>query len=324
MWRRRVKIRRIGFGRALRELKEDIERLPPHVLARRTWDKIASDEVTTLSTSFAYFWAFAIPPLLLLIVMTAAILNRATSVPVVENLRQMIRERAPLQTRQVFLDLVDNAVVRVGDNVVGIGALGTAALALWSGSGAVGILIKGFNRAYGVEETRPFLHRRALNLGLTLLLVFFTNLAFGLLVFGQRLGDWTAGQFGLGSIFDTIWNIGRWPFSILGIMLVLALLYWSGPNVRQPFRWVSPGSIAATVLWLLVIAGFGFYLKISNAGSSYGVVGSVIVLLVFLNFTGITFFLGAEVNAVLYKVAQETAHPAPHRGTDPLPILADG
>ena len=85
-------------------------------------------------------------------------------------------------------------------------------------------------------------------------------------------------------------------------MLALAVLYWAGPNVDLPFRWVSAGTIVATVLWLALVAGFGLYMSISNPGSAYGAVGAVIVLLEFLNLTGIVFFLGAEINAILYSV----------------------
>jgi membrane protein len=82
---------------------------------------------------------------------------------------------------------------------------------------------------------------------------------------------------------------------------VLAILYYAGPNIEQSFRWVSPGSVLATILWLVATAGFGLYLNVSNPGSAYGAVGSVLVLLFFLYVTGIIFLLGAELNAVLGK-----------------------
>jgi membrane protein len=322
--RSRRAFRRISFGRALRELREDMGRLPARVLARKTWDKIAQDDVLLFATTFAYFWLFAIPALLILIVMLAALLNQATTVPVVENLRDMIHDQAPIATRQLLLDQVDAAVIRVGSNAASLGAIVTAIVAIWSASGAVAILMKGFNRAYEVQETRSYLHRRAITVGLTLLIVIFTNVAIGLLIFGQRLGNWLAGQLGLGESFDQLWNIVRLPSAIAGIMFVLAMLYWAGPNVRQSFRWVSPGSIFATTLWIAVVAGFGIYLALTKTGSAYGVLGSIIVLLVFLNFTGIVFFLGAEVNAVLYKVALDAMYPGPHLGHDPIPFLPDG
>lgn len=297
-------------GSALSQLKEDFSRFPPKTLAKRIWGKISEDEITTLSTSFAYHWVFAIPPLLILIVMIAALLNNVSNVPVVENLREVINERAPADTRQLLLDLVNNAVAKVGGNVASLGAIVTAATALWAGSNAVGILIKGFNRAYDVDETRPYVRKKGLAIGLTLVLVLFVNLAFALLVFGRQIGEWITGWVGLGATFDTVWSLSRWPIAILGIMLLLATLYWAGPNVDQPFQWLTLGSLIATLLWLALVAAFSLYLQLSNPGSTYGVVGSVIVLLVFLNFTGIIFFLGAEISAILSRAVNDDTESA--------------
>jgi membrane protein len=289
----------------LAELKDDFTRIPLKDLGKRTVKKIGSDQITTLSGAFAYNWTFSLPPLILLIVLIAALINRVTTVPVVENLRDLINRRAPAETQEMLLKLVDNAVAQVGGGAASIGAIFTALLALWAASNAIGVLITGFNRAYEVQEDRSFIRKRAIQLGLTLLLVLFVNVAFALLLFGQQIGRWLADWIGLGSQFDTIWSISRWPGAILGIMLMLAVLYWAGPNVDQPFHWVSVGSIVATLVWLALIAGFGLYLSISNPGTAYGVLGSVIVLLLFLNLTGIIFFLGAEINAILFAAVAD-------------------
>ncbi|HET7056259.1 MAG TPA: YihY/virulence factor BrkB family protein, partial [Thermomicrobiales bacterium] len=291
----------------LAELKDDFTRIPLKDLGKRTVKKIGSDQITTLSGAFAYNWTFSLPPLILLIVLIGALINRVTTVPVVENLRDLINRRAPAETQEMLLKLVDNAVAQVSGGAASIGAIFTALLALWAASNAIGVLITGFNRAYEVQEDRSFIRKRAIQLGLTLLLVLFVNVAFALLLFGQQIGRWLADWIGLGSQFDTIWSISRWPGAILGIMLMLAVLYWAGPNVDQPFRWVSIGSVIATLAWLALVAGFNLYLDVSNPGTAYGVVGSLIVLLVFLNLTGIIFFLGAEINAILFAAVAD--HP---------------
>jgi membrane protein len=237
--------------------------------------------------------------------MIAALLNSVYNVPVVENLRDMIDRRAPADSQPLLHDLVDNAVAEVGGSVASFSAIVTGLIALWVASSSVGILIIGFNRAYDVEEERAFVHKKLLTIGLTLVMVLFVNVAFALLVFGGQLGSWLADQLGLGSAFDLTWSIIRWPIAIAGIMVLMAFLYWKGPNVDQPFRWVTLGSAVATVLWLILVAGFGLYLTIADPGSAWGVVGSVIVLLLFLNFTGIIFFLGAEISGILHKAAED-------------------
>jgi membrane protein len=294
-----------GTKSTLAELKNDLTRIPLKDLGKRAAKKIGEDQISTLSGAFAYHWTFSLPPLLLLIVLISALINRVTTVPVIENLRDLINRRAPADTRDMLLKLVDGAVAQVSGNAASIGAVFTALLALWAASNAIGVLIIGFNRAYDVEEDRSFIRKRGIQLGLTLLLVLFVNLAFALLVFGQQIGRWLADWIGLGSQFDTIWGIARWPGAIIGIMLMLAVLYWAGPNVDQPFHWVSVGSIIATLAWLVLIAGFGLYLNISNPGTAYGVVGSLIVLLFFLNLTGLIFFLGAEINAILFAAVAD-------------------
>jgi membrane protein len=283
-------------------LFEDFRRLSLVDLGKRAFRKIGADDLPTLSAAFAYNWVFSIPPLLILTVLVAALINRVTNVRVVEELREVINDRAPSDTRDLLLNITDEAVAQVGGGAASVGLILTALLALWAASSAVGILIIGFNRAYGVTEDRPFVPRKALTIGLTLLLVLFVNVAFALLVFGHKIGEWIADWIGLGTVFDTLWGIGRWPAAILGVMFVLSVLYWAGPNIQQSFRWITVGSAAATLLWLILVAGFGLYLNFADPGSAYGAVGSLIVLLVFLNFTGLIFFLGAEINAILAEV----------------------
>ncbi|MFL5758861.1 MAG: YihY/virulence factor BrkB family protein [Thermomicrobiales bacterium] len=267
---------------------------------KELYAEIKGDKVTTLAAAFAYYTVFAIPALIILSVTVAALLNDATNVPVVEHLRTFIQDRAPANTKDLLNSIVNNAIAKVG-NGASVGAILAALIALWSGSNAIAALIESFNTAYGVEESRPFVRKKGLTIGLTLLLVVFINVAFVLLVFGRNIGHWLADQAGLGSAFNVLWNVARWPVAIAAVMLILAVLYYAGPNVEQSFRWISPGSVAATILWLLATAVVGIYLKFSNPGSAYGVVGSVLVLLFFLYLTGIIFLVGAEINAVLGK-----------------------
>ena len=257
------------------------------------------DRVTTQAAAVAFASVYALPAMILLIVLAAAVVDRATDVSVTDHLRTMITDHAPANTEDLLNEQVDQAIVKVGGGQLSVGILVTAVIALWSGSAAIGAMMAAFNLAFEVEENRSFPRQRLTSIGLTLVLAVSINVAFALLVFGQRIGSAIADKLDAGSAFNTIWNLVRLPAAIIAVELFLALLYWAGPNLVRPFRWITPGSAAATVLWLIATAGFGFFLRFSNPGSAYGVVGSVLVLLFFLYISSIVFILGAEIDAVL-------------------------
>lgn len=281
----------------LQEARARLAEVPGAARAKRLIEHIKTDDVFGMSAEIAYHWIFAIPPLLLLVVMSGALLDQATDVNVVGQLRSQIDDRAPADTASVLNNLVDNAVAEVGGGAASLGVLIAAVLALWSGSNAMSALMKAFNKAYAVNEDRPFVRKRMVTLGLTLLLVGILNGAFVVLVYGRAIGAWVADQAGAGRAFEIFWGLIQWPLAILGIVVVLGLLYWIGPNVERPRRWVTPGSIAATALWLLLVLGFGVYLRFSDPGSAYGVMGGVIVLLFFLYLTAAVLLIGAEIDA---------------------------
>jgi membrane protein len=269
--------------------------------SRRLWDTIMGDDITTSSSSFAYHAMFAIPALLILSVAIAAFINQATSIDVTGTLRELIHDHAPVETRELLNTLVDNAIARVGSGGASLGIAITTVVALWSGSSAVATLLNAFNRAYGVVETRPFVQRTRLKLVLTLLGTLTVNAAFVLIVFGHRIGEHLADELGLGARFDYLWGVLRVPAAVFLIALLLAVLYYLGPNVELSFRWISPGSVLATILWLLASAAFGTYLRVIQPGSAYGALGGVVVLLFFLYVTGFIFLLGAKLNAEIGK-----------------------
>jgi membrane protein len=272
---------------------------------KRYLAEFKSDDLTGMAAETAYHLVFAIPPILILLVTGAAMLNTFTDIPVVENLRSTVDQRAPADLKAVFDSTIDSAINKASGGAVSIGAAVTLIVALWSASNAVTSLIKGLNRTYDVDEERGFVKKKAMSLGLTILFLILFNAAFVLFVFGRQIGVWIADKIGLGSVFSALWNIGRWPIAIVLIMLFLSLLFYFGPNIDQDWRWVSPGSIFATLLWVIVVVGFKFYLAVSNPGSAYGIFGALVVLLFFLYVTGLIFLLGSELNAVILKRSDE-------------------
>jgi len=272
---------------------------------KRFMAEFKSDDLPGMAAETAYHLVFAIPPILILLVTAAAMLNTFTDIPVVENLRSIVDQRAPADLKAVFDSSIDNAINQASGGAVSIGAAVTLIIALWSGSNAVTSLVKGLNRTYDVDEERGLVKKKGLAFGLTVLFLLLFNASFVLFVFGRQLGAWIAGQIGLGPVFSSVWNIVRWPVAVVLVMLFLSLLFYLGPNLEQKWRWVSPGSIFATLLWVIVVFGFKFYLAVSNPGSAYGIFGALVVLLFFLYVTGLIFLIGSELNAVILKRSDE-------------------
>ncbi len=118
----------------------------------------------------------------------------------------------------------------------------------------------------------------------------------------QSIGD----TIGLGSTALTVWNIARWPVVLVFVVVIVAVLYWATPNVKQPrFRWISAGAVLAILTWILASAAFALY--VSNFGSynkTYGALAGVIVFLLWLWLTNLALLFGAEFDAELERGRQ--------------------
>jgi len=173
--------------------------------------------------------------------------------------------------------------------------------ALWAGSGAMSSVVKAVNRAYDQEETRPIWRVRLISL--VLLLASATVLAgiLLLIILGGKLGDAIAAKGNFGGAFTWFWNIARWPLAFTVVLLLFALIYYLGPNVHdRRWRWISPGSIVGSLMWLVLSGLFALYTSFSSSYSrTYGSLAGGIVLLLWLNYSAWAVLYGAELNSEL-------------------------
>jgi membrane protein len=177
------------------------------------------------------------------------------------------------------------------------------ALALWSASGYVGSFGRALNRIYGVTEGRPFWKLRPVMLLVTLIVVVLVALVLLALVLTGPFAEAVGAALGIGSTAVTIWNWAKWPFVLLAVSLVVAILYYATPNVAQPrFRWLSVGALLAVLVWVLASAGFGFYVsRFASYNKTYGALAGVIVFLLWLWITNLALLFGAELDAELER-----------------------
>ncbi|MFC0526958.1 YihY/virulence factor BrkB family protein [Phytohabitans kaempferiae] len=176
--------------------------------------------------------------------------------------------------------------------------------ALWSASGYIGAFTRASNAIYDVEESRKFYKLRPLQLLITAAaLVMLAMVAVVLIVSGpvtNAIGD----ALGVGDTARTTWSILKWPVLVAVMMLLLGLLFWVAPDVKQPrFRWITIGGAATLLVWAIASFGFGLYVANFNSyGGTYGTLAGVIVFLVWLYLSNCAVLLGVEINAEARRV----------------------
>jgi membrane protein len=177
--------------------------------------------------------------------------------------------------------------------------------AVWAASGAMGSVIKAVNRAYDLQETRPFWRVRAIAIILVVTTGIATAGVFLLVVVGGSLGDAIAKKAGLGGAFQWTWAILRWPVTFCAILLFFALVYYLAPNKKvRSWKWITPGSLLGGLLWLALSALFALYVTFAgNYTKTYGTIASGVILLLWLNYSAFALLYGAELNSELDRQA---------------------
>jgi membrane protein len=277
--------------------------LGPKELARRVIHEIQKDECLGRAAQLAYYFLFALFPFFLFLTTLLGYL------PIPNLLDRIMEVLAPLLPGDALRLVQDNLHQLVTGERGGLLSFGILA-ALWTSSSALTAIIDSLNRAYDVEEGRPFWKVRLTAILLTVGLSAFIVVALVLLTFGPQLGRWVADLVGLGGVFAFTWNILRWPVIVGLLILAMAMLYYFAPDVEQEWKWITPGSALAVLGWLLASLGFAFYVnRFGSYNATYGSIGAVIVLLTWMYVTGLFVLIGGEINA-------EIEHAAPS-GKDP-------
>jgi membrane protein len=202
-----------------------------------------------------------------------------------------------------------------------IGMLGT----IWSTSVGMTAIITALNQAYDVIEARPWWRVRLIAIGLTIALAVFIVVSFTLVIAGPTFAEKLAQQLYLGTAFEWTWKILQWPVVFGLVSLGMAMIYYYAPDAKQSWIWITPGSILATVLWLAISLGFKLYIAKFNSypNATYGVLGGVIILLLWFYASGLAVLAGAELNAEIEHASPEGKAPGekvPGENEMPKPI----
>lgn len=272
-------------------------------LFKRTWVEVSADNCLGLAAQLAYYFFLALfPALLFLVALISFIPVEHLMDTIVDNLARV----APVEV----LTIVQDQIVKIAhDNAGGLltfGMIGT----IWSTSSGVTAIIDSLNHAYDIQEGRPWWKVRLTALALTIALALFIVVSTVLVVAGPTMAEVVTGWFHLGAAFEWTWKIVQWPVVFVLVSSAIALIYYFAPDAEQDWVWITPGSVLATFLWLVISLGFKFY--VTNFGSynaTYGTIGGVIVLLLWFYLSALAVLVGAEMNA-------EMEHASPY-GKDP-------
>jgi membrane protein len=266
-------------------------------LAGRVWSEFREDEVTDRGAALAYYFLFALFPALLFM---TSLLGMLPIPDLMDRLMGYISRALPGDAASMLQKTLTEVVTGAKTSLVSFGAL----VALWAGSNGMSSIMTALNVAYDADERRPFWKRKLLAIGLTIGFAIFILSALVLMVFGGQLGEIVAGWVGLGEAFKVAWNIISIPLVMLLVAVGIALVYYFAPNVEQKWAWVTPGSAVALVVWLAMSAGLRYYVSsFADYNATYGSIGGVILLMLWLYFSGVVLLLGAEVNAEIEHAA---------------------
>jgi membrane protein len=272
-------------------------------LLKRTAKDSGQDDILGLAAQLAYYFFLALFPAILFLIALASFF------PITNLIDDITRALQPIAPAEVLGFIQDQLLLVSNADSGGILTLGILG-AVWSSSAAAVAIIGALNRAYDIEESRPWWKVRLTAIGLTIALALMLLISFSLIVAGPTVAERLAASFGLGAVFEWSWKILQWPLAFFLVTTAIGLVYYFAPDADQDWVWITPGAVVATVLWFGVSLAFKLYVtNFTNYNATYGAVGAVILLMLWFYISSLAILVGAELNA-------EIEHASPY-GKEP-------
>ena len=271
-------------------------------LGKRVWAEIQKDEVFGRAAQLAYYFLLALFPLLLFLTSVIGLVMGAQT-ELRQNLFNYLATVLPSSASQLVRTTMLEVSQASGGGKIAFGILA----ALWAASNGMGAITEALNIAYDVKESRPWWRQRLTAIGLTIALSLLIISALVLVLYGGQIAEYISINYGFGGVFTSAWKILQWPIVLGFVLLSFALIYYFAPDVRkQKWIWITPGAVLGVALWLAVSFGFRIYLHFFDSYSAtYGALGAVIVLMLWLYLTGAAILIGGEVNSEIEHAAAE-------------------
>ncbi len=277
---------------------KDLKKPSWFYVVRKTIREFSADQCTDLAAALTYYSVLALFPAALAVLSLIGLVGKSKET--VDTLLQILGDVGASGAA----DTLEPTLRQLAESDrSGLALIIGLLAALWSASAYVNAFSRGMNRIYEVQEGRPIWKLRPVMLALTVVTVLLAALVGIALVLTGPAAKAVGDAIGLGSTATTVWGIAKWPVVLLVVILIVALLYYVTPNVKQPrFRWISVGAVVAILVWIIASVGFGFYVaNFSNYNRTYGSLAGVIVFLLWLWITNLALLFGAELDAELER-----------------------
>jgi membrane protein len=278
--------------------------LTPLQLIKLAVEKLGKDELSTRSASLSYYFLLALFPLFLFLVSLIGVFAGPGS-QLQESIVSALGRLAPGAASEVVGNVVHQTFKSSSGIKLAAGIFG----ALWAASGGMSAVLVSLNKIYEVSETRAWWKQKLTILGLTVALAGLILTALVMALYGGKIGEALFAHIGAGDAFRIAWKILQWPVSFAAMFLSFSLIYYFAPNIEErKWFWVTPGSAAGVALWLVASLGLRVYLHFFNSYSAtYGSLGAVIILMLWLYITGFAILIGGEVNWVIENEDKKAA-----------------
>ncbi|HJW23859.1 MAG TPA: YihY/virulence factor BrkB family protein [Rhodocyclaceae bacterium] len=266
---------------------------------RELYQEINDDDIFNGAAALGFWLTLAVFPAMIFLM---AILPYLPVARVDQAIMDLLRQALPDTAAQMFAGVVDEVTREQRGGVLSFGLVAT----FWAASAGMYAVMQQLNVTYDVTEGRSFLKARGTSLGLSLLFGVLVVGAFSLVVLGGVMQDWIGNHFGTSDLLLDFFALFRWVMIVLALLLGFALIYYLGPDVEQEFKFITPGSVLAALL--LVAASLAFKVYATNFGdynATYGSIGAVIILMLWLYIAGLVILLGSEINALIEHYAPE-------------------
>lgn len=276
------------------------------VFARDLLGALRAANLTALGSQVAYSLIFAMPSILLVIALVAVEIDRRSGFAISTEVRQLIVASLPAPIQATVNALVNDAMLRAREGPTTLSAVVSIAVALFAAGNGLGELATAFDRAAGIIDDRPDWQKRMIFASSAVLIALLLLVALALYIFGSGLMTLIGTRLGLGDGLALAWEQLQAPVIVLLVFLGTTVLYMSSCGCYAA-RLTAPGALVSTLLWLLVIKGFAYYLRIAPPSTAYGAASSVLIFLVFLYLSSMALIVGSLSSAVIVRRSRQGA-----------------